>query len=506
MDLKGLGPPKGYTRTNAPCSGIAQAAIPGQKKEYTSDWAADSFLRLALSIGFIEYDSDKDTCFLSPSGKKYVSHLENKKLLYIDLAYALMSYPPVSRILNLIDEKGLLTKFELGSELGFIGEAGFTSMSSELMIDALSISNQDQKNKIIQNSEGTSDKYVRTICGWLKKMKWVKQETKSFKNGEYVVPFSQSYKITLEGKRWKTISCGGSRHSKISKIVFFDMLATKALDRDVLRLRRYKILRQLYRGRASIVKIKEYLETEKITASLDTIKDDLQGLKRVGFNIIKSGEEYSLKDELIFKNVVDVEVVTCDEEVTLAALKEKLRSYLKSVDHKYLALIDLGFSGPRGNREYEFVTAELLTKELSFGGKRLGDSRKPDVCVYYNTNGLILDNKSYKAGFSLSMPQADEMKRYLEENKKRDPNLNANKWWEIFPDDVKQFNFGFVSGSFVGGFTSRLENISLSTGVRGAGISSASLLVLAEDLKSGSRQYSDCFELFDENDEIVMDF
>ena len=41
--LKGKGTPKGYTRSNAPCSGIIQAVLPGQRKEYQSDWPADSF-------------------------------------------------------------------------------------------------------------------------------------------------------------------------------------------------------------------------------------------------------------------------------------------------------------------------------------------------------------------------------------------------------------------------------------------------------------------------------
>lgn len=51
--LKGKGTPKGFTRTNAPCSGIIQAVLPGQRKEYQSDWPADSFLRWAVSIGFL---------------------------------------------------------------------------------------------------------------------------------------------------------------------------------------------------------------------------------------------------------------------------------------------------------------------------------------------------------------------------------------------------------------------------------------------------------------------
>lgn len=77
--LKGKGTPKGYTRTNAPCSGIIQAVLPGQRKEYQSDWPADSFLRWAVSIGFLNYDREKDTCSISELGYKYAVSADDSK-------------------------------------------------------------------------------------------------------------------------------------------------------------------------------------------------------------------------------------------------------------------------------------------------------------------------------------------------------------------------------------------------------------------------------------------
>ena len=69
--LKGKGTPVGYTRSNAPCSGIIQAVLPGQRKEYQSDWPADSFLRWAVSIGFLDYSRKEDVCSLSALGRLY---------------------------------------------------------------------------------------------------------------------------------------------------------------------------------------------------------------------------------------------------------------------------------------------------------------------------------------------------------------------------------------------------------------------------------------------------
>jgi len=64
----------------------------------------------------------------------------------------------------------------------------------------------------------------------------------------------------------------------------------------------------------------------------------------------------------------------------------------------------------------------------SFKGARLGDTRKPDVCVYYGKNGFIIDNKAYSKGYSLPMNRADEMVRHIEENKAKQSSINTNQW------------------------------------------------------------------------------
>jgi len=102
------------------------------------------------------------------------------------------------------------------------------------------------------------------------------------------------------------------------------------------------------------------------------------------------------------------------------------------------------------------------------------------------------------------MSQADEMVRYVEENKARQTSINPNKWWEIFDDSVKEFNFVFVSGEFAGGFKDRLNNIYERTGVVGAAINTVNLLLFAEELKSGRLAYPACFAYFEKNEEIIF--
>ncbi|MGC6176716.1 restriction endonuclease FokI C-terminal domain-containing protein [Lacrimispora sp. 38-1] len=506
--LKGKGTPKGYTRSNAPCSGIIQAVLPGQRKEYQSDWPADSFLRWAVSIGFLDYDRAADECSLSVLGSQYAKAEEGSEEEEEVLKTALLSYPPVCRVLSLLMKEGHMTKFEIGAKLGFIGEAGFTSIPQSMIVEGLAAAQEkEEKTKLLQDTEGTSDKYVRTICSWLISVGWVKKIPKEIKglygSGINTEVIPQSYQLTLKGRTICNHITGGSRCRKIPKRVMWDMLATKAADREYLRNRRAHIIMGLEKSALTPLQIQEYLKQKGLEEETETILDDLKSLENIGLQIQKTRDTYRITDEitgLLFPETLK-SFLPVKSEVSI--LKDYLRSHLTHIDHKYLILVDLGFDGT-SDRDYEIQTAQLLTAELSFHGGRLGDTRKPDVCIYYEDNGLIIDNKAYGKGYSLPIKQADEMYRYIEENKERSQLLNPNCWWNVFGKEVKTFHFAFVSGEFTGGFRDRLNHISMRSGLKGAAVNSANLLIMAEKLKAGTMGYGEFFRLFDTNDEILF--
>lgn len=505
--LKGKGTPKGYTRSNAPCSGIIQAVLPGQRKEYQSDWPADSFLRWAVSIGFLDYDRTSDECSISDLGRQYANAEAGSKEEEEVLKDALLSYPPVCRVLSLLMKEGHMTKFEIGARLGFIGEAGFTSIPQSMILEGLAaVQEKEEKTKLLQDTEGTSDKYVRTICSWLISVGWVRKVPKEIpglyghKEETEVIP--QSYQLTLKGRTICNHITGVSRYKKVPKRVMWDMLATKAADREYLRNRRAHIISCLEKSPLTPLQIQEYLRQKGIEEEAETILDDIKSLENIGLQVQKTRDTYRITDEitgLLFPEAQSFLPVKSQVSI----LKDYLRSCLSHVDHKYLILLDLGFDGT-SDRDYEIQTAQLLTAELSFLGGRLGDTRKPDVCIYYEDNGLIIDNKAYGKGYSLPIKQADEMYRYIEENKERSELLNPNCWWNIFDEGVKTFRFAFLSGEFTGGFKDRLNHISMRSGIKGAAVNSANLLIIAEQLKSGTMSYEEFFQLFDQNDEITV--
>lgn len=279
--LKGKGLSKEYTRSNAPCSGIVQAVLPGQRKEYQSDWPADSFLRWAVSIGFLEYDRKTDRCSLSEVGIKYAESEDGSTEEKEILEQAFLSYPPVCRVLTLLEDGESHTKFEIGEKLGFIGEAGFTSIPQHMIIRELVELADDvkERNKLLSDTEGTSDKYARTICSWLKQLGWVRQVKKEVSvtvgDRTYTDTIAQAYQITLNGLKVIKHMKGTSKYKKIPKRVMWDMLATKAVDRDYLRNRRTHLINYLQTDFREIKELQSYLEVKGITEDESTIEDDI---------------------------------------------------------------------------------------------------------------------------------------------------------------------------------------------------------------------------------------
>lgn len=507
---KGCG---GGKRKDAKCSGIIQAVIDAQKiitvkicgadtemhKPYSDDWTADGFLRWGISIGFIKYNQDDDTCQISESGKQFIN-ASNEEFNEI-LGKAYLSYPPVCRILQLLSAGEHLTKFELGKNLGFTSEAGFTSFPQNIWAQAYQ--EHPQERTIIRNNyEGSSDKYARMICSWLKEIGWVniaeKHVTEQYAGKSYSCSISQAYTITALGKINYKRATGKSSLARIPKLVFFGMLSTKPSDKDYLRLRRALIIKYTEKDYRNLAQIKDFLASHGLDETIETIKDDLLGLTNIGLNYNCKSNCYKLTDEIQCLQIPNGNDFSKGDT---SLIKDRIRPHLKHLNQKYLALIDLSLNG-KANLEFEIQTLDLLTNELNFKGKHLGGSRRPDGIISYKINGLIIDNKAYSKGYALPRHQIDEMVRYLQENNERREEINSNKWWEEFDNEVSTFNFAFISSYFTGQFTPRLIEIKNRTGINGAVINIENLLLVAEALKRGELTYPDFFKLFDCNNNI----
>ena len=480
-------------RPSARCNGIVQALIPGQRRSFISDWPANNFIRWAETLGFIQYYPVDDAYSITSFGLR-LSQANNVSSKFNVLKEALLQYPPVTRILELlyieynrIPQNPLLTKFELGRELGFRGEDGFTTYPQHLVVEAI-VMNPRQKNQILTDWEGSSDKYARMICGWLahRQINWVEQSAKAVSvniGGQtFVTNIPQSYRITIDGINAFRGSRARSRHQQISKRVFFEMLATKGADKGYLRTRRALII-QYIRSWHTLQQIQTHLRNKGLNKiPINIIQDDIGNFTRIGLNVLPNRQnKFRIAD-----NIIDLCIPTLAVPQLvpshISQTKLRLSTRINYVGHSYFDLIDLGFDG-RQNRLYELRIVELLNLIGNLKALHLSGGNRPEIIIYSPNvkpnNGAIMDAKSYRIGFNIPNSERDKMVRYINEYNQKNPSLNNNRWWENFrvPNYPQTpIKYSFVSGNFIGQFLSQIQYILAQTGINGGAITSEKLI------------------------------
>lgn len=524
--LKGKGSGS-RTRKDAICTGIIQAIIEAQqnktysdvagnsitiKKPYTDDWTAEGFLRWAISCGLLEYVKDDDKCKITPLGEELANAPDNFPAETEALTKALLSYPPVIRILSLLEAQDEQTKFDLGSKLGFKGEMGFTSMPQDAYLcDYCEATTAGERTNVRSNEEGDSDKYARGIASWCMQMGWVesnqKDVTETYRRKSYTAKL-QTYSITRKGEKALIKARGNSSNPRLARVLMFEMLASnKVSSANYLRFVRACIIKALTSSDKSTDQLKKALKGYELDVDDTAIKDHIEGLISIGLEITENAGKYRLLDKI---ECLEIPARTECVKDNVVDIKDRVRNKLIHLDHKYLALIDLAYSDAASRakknadaREFEIQTADLFTKELSFNGQRLGDSRKPDVIISYGLDGTIVDNKSYKDGFNISRTCADEMSRYINENNLRQKSLNPNEWWKNFDSTITAYTFLFITSYLKGQFEDQLEYVSNANGgIKGAAIGVESLLYLSEGIKAGRISHADFYSNFN-NKEMI---
>ena len=524
--LKGKGSGS-RTRKDAICTGIIQAIIEAQqnktysdvagnsitiKKPYTDDWTAEGFLRWAISCGLLEYVKDDDKCKITPLGEELANASDNSPAETEALTKALLSYPPVIRILSLLEAQDEQTKFDLGSKLGFKGEMGFTSMPQDAYLcDYCEATTAGERTNVRSNEEGDSDKYARGIASWCMQMGWVesnqKDVTETYRRKSYTAKL-QTYSITRKGEKALIKARGNSSNPRLARVLMFEMLASnKVSSANYLRFVRACIIKALISSDKSTDQLKKALKGYELDVDDTAIKDHIEGLISIGLEITENAGKYRLLDKI---ECLEIPARTECVKDNVVDIKDRVRNKLIHLDHKYLALIDLAYSDAASRakknadaREFEIQTADLFTKELSFNGQRLGDSRKPDVIISYGLDGTIVDNKSYKDGFNISRTCADEMSRYINENNLRQKSLNPNEWWKNFDSTITAYTFLFITSYLKGQFEDQLEYVSNANGgIKGAAIGVESLLYLSEGIKAGRISHADFYSNFN-NKEMI---
>ena len=486
---------------------IIQCLIPGQNTRLgIVDWACDNFIRFAYTLGFISHETANDSYSITEDGLELsnASKIEEK---YDIVKAAFKRYPPVVRILELLFQQfnnepnnPSLTKFEIGANLGFKGEDGFSTYSINVLIQALNtVENETEKKKIRQNWEGSSDKYARMIASWLlnKNVKWVRKTRKEIRiklgSDEYSSSF-YSYQITPLGIDAFRSCRAFSRNKGTVKNVPYEMLATKGVDKEYLRMRRAYILKYISQNR-TLSQIEKFLLDKGIKTTEKSIVDDIENFQRIGLDITASVEKYRLKDKI--KPIVIPKMVrnSVPNPSDLEKSKQILRNELTCLDHQFLDVLDFSIAGTKHAVQFEVRIVDLLNQIII--AKHLTGGSKPEIIAYSPAdkpvNCLLFDSKSYGKGFSIPANERDKMIRYIEEYNSKDIKLNPNKWWENYKSPnypTEDVVYGFVSSTFIGRFVEQLSYINRKTKHNGCAITAESILRKVNNVLCADNQYS----------------
>jgi len=493
-------------RSSARCNGIIQALIPGQRRPFISDWPANNLIRWAETLGFIRYYASDNAYSITDFGLR-LTQAGNLDSQFEVIKLAFLQYPPVTRILELLyaryqanPQDPLLTKFELGEELGFRGEDGFTTYPQHLVIQAMILNPQD-KNKILTDWEGSSDKYARMICGWLchHRIGWGEQQPKrvsvNIAGQTFTDSIPQSYRITIQGITAFRRSRARSRHHRIPKRVLFGMLATKGLDKIYLRTRRALVLRYL-RSWHTLQQIKDYLHSNGVdNIPKRAIQDEIDNFRRIGLDVRQNAEaQLKISDTIIELAIPKLPMPQLSPSY-ITKVKLDLSAHINHVDHSYFDLIDLGFDGKQ-NRLYELRIVDLLSLMADFRAWHLSGGNRPEIIAYHPEinplTGIMIDAKARAGGFNLPNSERDKMVRYINEYGQKNPSLNPNKWWENFkaPSYPQNIKYGFVSSNFIGQFLAQMCYIFTQTGVTGGAITSEKLIEKVDAVLNPNNSYS----------------
>ncbi len=478
-------------RSDAVADSLIQITILPQNantsgKKWTDNWTSDGYLRWALSFNFVTHNRETDTCKITPLGIMFSRAKAGTDEELEILRNALLGYPPASQILNILNSSSKsVTKFKIGNQLGFVGEKGFTSYDESLMLDWFSSGTASEQKKIKSDIEGTSDKYARMICTWLEKVGFVDKISTNIETRNGNKAGFQEFCINMRGKHALNQSQGSSKNNKIIKYFTWEFLAVDGKNRDYVRTRRAYIIKCLQETKSFSVlltKLKQlgFKDDPKI------IENDISGLNTFGLRIEKNGNSVDFKDlvtdfSIPVLNLTQELKDTESERIKLEFMKKT------NLSLRYIELLEIAFDGTR-NRDFEIITAEIFKNVYGLNSVLLGGGRKPDGLIFTDKFGIIVDTKAYGEGYSKNIAQADEMIRYIEDNKRRDENRNPIKWWEEFDSSIPEDNFYFmwVSSKFTGKFQEQLNYTSSQTSVNGAALNVEQLLIGADAVLKGN--------------------
>ncbi len=396
----------------------------------------------------------------------------------------LLSNPPVIQVLSLLNSnrrKGkALSKYDIGAQLGYAGDRGFTHIEAEYVV---------RIGASFNDKEGDADKWARTILSWLKQVGWAVPSEKL----DYYGKKLQTYTSTEEVENILRYEAKSA-----VKYVQQEMLCSeKNPFSHIVQKRRFAILQALQKGNiVSINDLTNRLNQDGLSIDTETVKFELTNLSQAGFQISHDHDMYCMKDKIILDEMQDsVKHVDVQSQNALEkSIEHYVVEYADSIPSRLVdSLIRFGSTGRDNCAEFEGAVTRFFTF-MGYESTQLGqgNGRVADVIARYKDGmmaksyGLIIDAKAYSK-YNFNASDVRKMKEYI--------NLHQQ---ELMLEMIPRHAFAFVSMDFVPEENAMAE-ISNDTGVNGTAIDVYSLLELGAKTSKQEVKISNIFDAFATN-------
>ena len=347
---------------------------------YKWTWDARCRCKAICATGMAVLDRRIDGYVLTDLGKELIKSpksdkKQNGKRLLSDeeieiFRKGLLTNPPVIRVLALLNEsrkngRGAMTKYDVGAELGFVGDIGFTHYDAEFVVAS---------NKSFNDMEGDSDKWARTIISWLKQVDWV-----------------------VDGER---IDCCGrelqsyTTKTDVDRVLQYAAKSTvKYIPIEMLCSDHHPFTRLIQRRRAAILEILgevSYIRKSDLVAMISSrgieideqqVDFDIINLQQAGISIFKEQSYYRLVDKIILDKPIIVEKNEVERINEIEKqIEEKVTMYDGSIPSRIVAdLIRYGYDGRKSSTLFE-MTVNSMFKFLGYESEHLGRERSSSRC------------------------------------------------------------------------------------------------------------------------------
>lgn len=460
------------------------------KKKWT--WDARCRIKAICACGMVELDRDiqgyrltklgEELCFAPKSeilyrGKRKLSNEEREIF-----RRSLLTNPPVVRVLNILNDSRKsgsdpMSKYDVGSQLGFVGDIGFTHFEAEFVA---------RSGKSFNDAEGDADKWARTIISWLCQVGWVVKDGSTEVCGKSLPLYTTVYEVDRV-------------------LQYAARSSVKYIPQEMLCSDHHPFAEVVQQRRISILKIlskKQYLPISELLSDVialgidtdeETLKFDILNMQQAGIQIAKEQSYYSLTNKIRLDIRPEQKPITAEQKV--AGIEKQIEHYVmvyadslptRLVDN----LIRYGYDGANSAALFE-MTVEKLFSLMGYETECLGQGhgRVADVIakyrdkIYAKSYGLIIDTKAYE---KYTFPAGDvrKMKEYIGIHGK-----------ELMQDMIPQHAFAFISIAFSVP-DEHLREISKDTAVKGTAMDIFSLMELGSKVAKQEVSIADLYPQF----------